>query len=442
MLAWDMRLGKTAAALRAWEATKSLGALLVICPMTVCENWKREAARFCVSSPVVQILKQTKQKVDPAADIVIVNYDKFINTDLRQTLLQNANRGHWGALVLDEAHYLKTAAAERTKHIFGNSKHERHISAPLIKCAKRVWELTGTPMPNHPGELWTHCRHLYPEAIQYQGHTMEEWEFELRYCVLQQTEYGMKIVGGKNLMELKGRLEPYVSRLRERDVYPDGAPVHRRIDSWPLDMGIDHKFPDLPALVTTLHQTYGSFGAIDQFDQATIDAYLRTINAEHDQVATIRRAVGTLKAIAVTLLVREELENGGPKTVVFAHHRDAIETLQKGLQIFKPAVIHGDVTGDARQAEIDRFASDPTCQVFIGQTQASGVGIDLSAASNVVFCEAEWSPGENAQAMARVLGPNQKAPAVLIRFAYLAGSIDEAVARALARKTAMIDQVF
>lgn len=434
MLAWDMRLGKTATALRAWEEAND-GPVLVLCPATARENWRREALRFCRRSPSVQVIDDASRRVDAGADVVVTNYDKLQNPHFRMSLLENARRGQWGALILDEAHYLKTPGSHRTKHVLGG----KGVQAPLISRARRVWELTGTPMPNHPGELWTHCFYLFPQAIQYNGHTMAQWEFEVRYCVLQETDYGVRVVGGRNLGELKRSLSPYVQRLREADVWPDAA-KGRRVDVWPLDVG-GIRYQNLPGLVAKLQQVYGDVAGIDHFDAATLDAYLVAINAERDALATVRRETATLKAVAVSLLVREELENeGSHKTIVFAHHRDAIETLAKGLASFNPAIVHGSTAAGNRQGEIDRFSADPLCRVFIGQIQAAGQAIDLSAGSNVVFVEASWTPGENAQAAARAIGPRQTRP-VWVRFAYLPRSIDENVMRANARKTKMINEV-
>lgn len=408
----------------------------MLCPAVARENWRREALRFCEEPPRVQVVEATNDVLDRGADIVVTNYDKLQNQDLRQILHTNAGRGPWGALILDEAHYLKTPAAKRTQIVLGGAK--RGGIPPLINYARRVWELTGTPMPNHPAELWTHCRYLFPKSIEYQGRPMTLWEFELRYCQLVETDYGMKIVGGKNLGELKEKLKPYLHRLREADVFP-GAAKARRVDVWPLDVGTT-KYPDIPNLVAKLQQVYGDVTRIDHFGQDDIDAYLTAIQAERDNLSIIRRETATLKAVGVVLLVREELESGAPKTLLFAHHRDAIETLSKGLKPFEPAVVHGGTSASARQSEIDRFNVDPTCRVFIGQITAAGQAIDLSAAANVVFVEASWTPGENAQAMARACGPRQTRP-VSVRFAYLPRSIDENVMRANARKTAMINEV-
>jgi SWI/SNF-related matrix-associated actin-dependent regulator 1 of chromatin subfamily A len=240
------------------------------------------------------------------------------------------------------------------------------------------------------------------------------------------------------LPELRQRLAPHINRLKRKDVLTL-PPL--RIDSWPLDMERTSgraAWPDNRNFTAKL----AHYGNVDNFDGATLDAFLACINSNAQHLATLRRETGTLKAIAGSFLLSDELSaTTDQKFVVFAHHKDAIDDCWQGgfssstLQRFRGR--HPDTK---RQGEIDRFNNDPSCRVFIGQLQAAGASINLQAADNVVFIEASWSPGENDQALSRVYRAGQKRP-VLVRFTYLRGSIDEAVNRALARKAAMIAQV-
>lgn len=441
MLAWEMGVGKTAPLVRAWENSRERGPALVLCLASARENWRRECIRFatdCDWPPRVQVLKDKAAPIDPGADIVILNYDKLL---IPQFIKRLRAARRWGALILDEAHVLKTPGAQRTKLVYGGG---HHLQTPLIDHAERVWLATGTPMPNHPAELWTHAWHLWPETLLYQGKPMDLATFELGFCQIRQNKYGYQVTGGKNLAELRDRMAPVISRLKRKDVL-DLPPL--RIDSWPLDAettsGVG-RVPDLPDLLTTLSEKYGPPSSIDCFDLATLNAYLEVAAGSYIPLATLRRETATLKSILTGLLVKEELEQGAPKTVIFAHHREAITTLEKILAGFNPAVIHGGVaTGgktDRRQEQVDKFQNDATCRVFIGQIQAAGTSINLQAGSRVVFVEASWTPGENEQALSRVYRKGQTEP-VLVRFVYLPGSIDEAINRALARKVAMISQV-
>lgn len=435
MLAWEMGVGKTATAIRAWENSIERGPALVLCMASARENWRREALRFATDKdwpPRVQVIKNPADPLDSSADVVITNYDKLLNP-LVAKRFRAAKR--WGVQILDEAHLLKTPGAQRTKLVYGGGHHKQ---TPLIQNAERVWCLTGTPMPNHPAELWTHAWHLWPETLLYNGKPMDLATFELGFCQLHQGKFGMQVVGGKNLAELKERMAPVVHRLKRKDVLTL-PPL--TIDSWPLDgettSGVG-KVPDLPELLGELAHKYGPPAAVECFNLDTLHSYLACIQGTYLPLATLRRETAVLKSIAAAHMVREELEQGAPKTVVFAYHRDAIENLAKVLAPFKPAVIHGGV--DDRDTPQDRFREDPECRVFIGQLTAAGSSINLQAGSRVVFVEASWTPGENEQALSRVYRHGQTEP-VLVRFVYLSGSIDEAVQRALARKTAMIAQV-
>jgi SNF2 family DNA or RNA helicase len=444
MLAWDMGVGKTAPLARAWENSPEHGPMLVLCLASARENWRREILRFTIDPdvpPRVQVIRSSADRVDTLTDAAIVNYDKLLIPQVAKMLRSR----RWGALVLDEAHVLRTADAERTRLVYGlgSAGKGKCRQEPLIKSAARVWAATGTPMPNHPGELWTHARALFPGSIEYRGRPMEQWEFEARYCQVKMSKYGPQIVGGQHLDELRQRMSPYMDRLKRCDVL-SLPPLS--IETWPLDVdatggGIKRPDGDIPELLGTLAERYGSPDKIDTFDAAMLDAYLACIAQAGQFLATIRRETATLKALASGLTLAEELDATSHKVVVFAYHREAIATLEKVLAPYAPAVIHGGIGDRDRVAAIDRFHVDPRCRVFIGQITAAGASINLqNAASEAFFVEASWCPSDNEQAIARVYRNGQTKP-VRVRFAYLHGSIDEPVSRALCRKTAMISQV-
>jgi SWI/SNF-related matrix-associated actin-dependent regulator 1 of chromatin subfamily A len=446
MLAWEMGVGKTAALLRAFECSRELGPALVLCLNTAKENWRREIIKFALDPhwpPKTQVIMSTGAQIAPDTDIVVVNYDKLLNHNMIGTL----RKKRWGVIIIDEAHALKTIDAKRTRAIYGAcglTGVRLGNLVPLADRTDRIWLATGTPIPNHAGELYTHCRTLWPERMQYKGHLMEQWEFEAAFCDIRPTPYGMKVVGGRNLKELRERIEPVVSVIKRKDVL-DLPPL--QIVTWALGAEEQrHEYqrprvPDIPGLLGTLEEKYGSISDIKHFDFATLQVYLACIENAMQLTPTIRRETAQLKAVYTVLTIAEEIENDGQKTVVFAHHREALATLEKGLKRFNPAIIHGGIPEGKRQAEIDRFQTDPKCRVFIGQITAAGSSINLQAATKVIFVEASWTPGDNNQALSRVYRMGQTQP-VVVRFMYLAGSIDEAVSEALLRKMAMIEGVF
>jgi len=156
-------------------------------------------------------------------------------------------------------------------------------------------------------------------------------------------------------------------------------------------------------------------------------------------VATLRRLTGMAKVEPVVEWVREWLEGCDRKIVLFAHHREVIQYLwqffatQTGYHVAK---IDGETVD--RQKQIDHF--NDKARVFIGQNTAAGTGITLTAASDLVLVESSWVPAENAQIAGRIHRIGQK-NGCQVRFATLAGSIDEDIQRAVARKTADISAI-
>jgi SWI/SNF-related matrix-associated actin-dependent regulator 1 of chromatin subfamily A len=103
--------------------------------------------------------------------------------------------------------------------------------------------------------------------------------------------------------------------------------------------------------------------------------------------------------------------------------------------------VHGHTTGPARQRAVDEFQEEEEVQVFVGQIQAAGTGITLTAASQVLIVEQSWVPAENEQAIMRIHRVGQR-NACLARFAVIPGSLDEQIAQANVRKIRTIGGVF
>lgn len=406
LLADEPGLGKTAQAIVAAQASTNspFDMTLVLCPASVVENWKREIKRF---APAI------------AGQFTVLSYDR---ARMRDDL-----RGHeFTALILDEAHYLKSKGAKRTQAVFGKKCDG---VGGLVEKAKNVFLLTGTPMPNNPSELWPMLRAVMPDAIKglKTGKPVAYWPFVYRYCKTVQNYMGHEtIVGGKNLPELRERIAPYILRRKKEDVLKDLPPV--RFDVLPLEGKITIP-KDLAEEVAEQMRVVQ-----EAFEAGGVEA-LKEI-APH--VATLRRLTGMAKLGPTIDWVRDQLEGGMDKIVLFAQHREVVEGL---TYAFWPVAAR--VWGDTkdRQAEVDRFQDDPKVKVFIGQLQAAGTGVTLTAASDLVFVESDWVPANNEQAAMRIHRIGQK-NACTVRFATLAGSIDEQIQKACARKMEDIRALF
>lgn len=332
---------------------------------------------------------------------------------------------YFDVMVGDEIHYLKTKSAQRTKAIYGPKCDG---VGGLVERAKHVFLLTGTPSPNNVSEIWTHLRAVFPEAITAKsGKPMSYWQFVDRFCVTVDNGFGIQIKGGKNLADLKARLAPHVLRRKKEEVLTELPPI--RFDTMPLEVRLDalrEAEANLPEGIAEALARDGVGG----------------LQAIAGHVATWRRMVGELKVRPLAERILEELEGGLQKVVVFAHHRSVLDGLQAALDGKAHALrVSGDTPSGVRDALVQAFQNTPGKCVFLGQIQAAGTGLTLTAASDLIFAEASWVPAENEQAAMRIHRIGQR-NACLVRFATLPGSIDELIMKAVERKMKDIKEVW
>lgn len=418
----EQGLGKTAQAIRAadWLLARRI---VIVCPAAVKENWRREVHAFSVAPRRVDVVEGRKHKFDPTAEVLIVNYDIIATPHI----LSNLRRIGPEVVIIDEAHYLKNPEAKRTKAVLG----PKCDSAGGVIEGARVFALTGTPIPNNVAELWPLLRAIAPDAIRKPGgQPMRKHEFESTYLQTIQTSYGPRVVGSRNLSALREKLKGVALRRLKKDVLPELPPFRVVETTLSPDAAARRSLleaqrePGVDQLMNDLQAANGDPARIADILQAAAPF-----------MPTVRRITGILKAPLVADFVTSELEGGVDKMVVFALHKQVIATLHDTLarRKYRPVVLAGGVSAQARQAAIDSFQSDPGVRVFIGQITAAGTGITLTAASHALFAEMSWVPADNAQAAMRVHRIGQQ-NAVLVRLATLTGSIDEYVAQAVRRK--------
>ncbi|MGN7613068.1 DEAD/DEAH box helicase [Magnetococcales bacterium HHB-1] len=419
LLADEPGLGKTAQAIAASDMIRA-ARILVLCPASARINWQREFIRFQEIKRKVKVIANGKNSLLPHG-VNIISYDLAS----REALFNRLMAMEVDVLILDEAHYLKSRKARRTKAIFGNRCTRK---GGLSEKAKHVYALTGTPAPNNPAELWPMMRALFPAAITVKERALDHWSFVRRFCRTKNNGFGIQILGGKNLPELRERLTPYLIRRKKLDVIKDLPPI--RFESIVLEPG------KLLKELKELEEGSEGEAIREVLQQANGDLSKVAIH-----VALLRRLTGLAKVQPVIDRLKDELEGGLEKIVLFAHHRDVIQGLFDGLSDYKPVSIHGAVPARKRQQAIDNFQNDPSVRIFIGQLSAAGTAITLTAASDALFVESSWVPADNAQAAMRVHRIGQHNP-VLIRFATLAGSLDEQVTAAIRRKTTTLAELF
>ena len=383
-------LGKTIQAIGWLNCHPRTETLLVVCPASLKINWRRELDKWLIS---------------PCVDVTIINYDVLHKLDMTR---------HWDVCIIDEAHAVKNRKAKRTVLC-------KQIQAD-VKLA-----LTGTPILNKPVELWSILNWLAPEIWPKSSFM----RYAYRYCGAYQGKWGMVMDGATHLDELRMHLSYLMTRHLKADVLKQLPPKRRQI----IEISKDGLSADLRA---RLAEATRGIARIEDTYKDDAGALKSALSVAWQDMAALRHEVGLAKVDACLDLIHDAIESSG-KVIVFAHHHDVIAALNDALVDYMPAVIHGDIPVPARQDAVDRFQTDDECKVFIGQIQAAGVGLTLTASSHVIFVELDWTPGIVSQAEDRAHRIGQK-DSVLIQHVVMEGGFDARMVKALVRKQTVIEK--
>jgi SWI/SNF-related matrix-associated actin-dependent regulator 1 of chromatin subfamily A len=421
LLADEERVGKTGAAIIAADYVFAQK-ILVVTTTSGRAVWRRGFAEWSTLGRKVQILGP-KDKLAADTDVAVVAWGSIADPVLLARLLWG-----WDLLIGDEAHYAKNFEAKRTQAFYGRMVGHGALvnSSAIAKSAKRVWLLTATPIPNSPGDLFPMLRALAPERID---GLHDQEDFLNRYTVRKPKKLGnwpgartiMVPVKGRNEAELAQRLEGLWLRRTQKDVGIT-SPVHEIFPLLVSDKMVAQANGDLDRSRVLAAAQAGDTKALDM------------------QLGPIRRLTGEFKARAVVEAVKEEFDCGLDKIVLMHWHTDVGRILREGLGVYGVVGIDGSTLPRDRAAAEERFRSDPSIRVFVGQIQAAGEAIDLSAAAELMFVETSTVPKDMSQASKRITNHGQtRQPRV--RVAVLEGSIDEALQAILLRKWSTIREV-
>lgn len=415
MIADQMGLGKTIQALAVVE-TKEAYPAAIVCPSAVKRNWAREAKKWLPDERTVEVLEGT----DPyptTADVVVMNYailghdvgegdsHEFPWVDaLRQRDLQS--------VTLDESHYAKNRKANRSR---AARRLARDVPVRLL--------LTGTPVLNRPNELIHQLRIM--DRFEEIGRSWTD--FVTRYCNGHKGPYGWDISGASNLEELNRRLRStcYVRR-RKEDVLGE-LPSKRRAE---VTVEIDNRDEYDEARTNLIRWLRENVGP---------DAAESASKAEQlARITHLKKLVARGKLAAARNWIDDFLSTG-EKLVVFAHHREVQGSIYQAFED-RAVRITGGMDSQARQDAVDAFQSDDGVRLLVGSLQAAGIGITLTAASDVAFIELGWTPADHDQAEDRVHRIGQESDSVTAWYLLAEDTIDNHIAALIRDKREVVDQ--
>ena len=403
ILADDMGLGKTTSTIIAALETGSKK-ILIVCPASLKINWQREIENYSDRSVFICEGK----KFSTEHDFVIINYDILKNfhdpKSKELTLLEQCN---FDLVILDEAHMISNAQAQRTKII--NS---------FVKKINRVWLLTGTPMTSRPMNYYNLLSIIESPVAQ-------NWmAYAIRYCQGYQFKAGNRKVwnvsGASNLEELRDRTSKQILRRLKEEVLdlPDKiiTPVYLRLQS--------KEYENL------MGEYY------DWYDKNPDESSSLTV--QFSKLMKVRKVIANEKT-RQTIEFAENILEQGKKVIIFTNFTDSLQTIYQHFG--KQAVyLDGSCSNSVRQQAVDQFQNEEKIKVFVGNLKAAGVGLTLTSAEVVIMNDLSFVPAEHAQAEDRAYRYGQKSN-VLVYYPLYENTIEGAIYDILNTKKQIIRTV-
>jgi superfamily II DNA or RNA helicase len=430
-LADDMGLGKTAmvlglvqaehAAARSRRSRRRPGPTLVVCPTSVVGNWQREAERFTPALSVHVHHGATRARSDTftsqvkGADIVVTSYSLV---DRDRAALSGVR---WGRVVLDEAQNVKNPEAKQTKAV-------RAIQAP------RRLALTGTPVENHLGELWSIMEVLNPSLLG------SPKAFRERFAVPIERYHEEDAAD-----RLRTLTRPFILRRLKTD--------RSIIDDLPekLEMKV---LCNLTREQATLYQAVveemllrieGSEGI--ERRGLVLAAMLRlkqVCNHPAHYLGDGSSLAGRSGKLERTVEVLEEVLEVGERALVFTQYAEMGAMLRSHLQQrlgCQVAFLHGGVPRRQRDAMVHEFQDEEgDVSVMVLSLKAGGTGLNLTAANHVVHFDRWWNPAVENQATDRAFRIGQRRD-VQVRKLVCVGTLEDRIDQMIEAKRQLAERI-
>ncbi len=405
----DCGTGKSLQAL-SYIVHEKISKTLIICPCSVKFSWENEVKKWSSLKSFI-----INNKTDFTIDIFNENQVFVINYDILKKFFTQLTNFRFECLIIDECQYAKSIKSLRSK-----------LTKQIAKKITKVILLTGTLMLSRPVELFNPLNILDPFV-------WNDWHyFTKKYCDGHDTYFGYDVSGSSNIDELKERISKYYIRHTKEEVLKD-LPEKVFIDM-PMELDNDSRFEyDL---------------ALSSFIE-----YLREVKEKND--IEIRKSLqaeklvrlGELRRVATNgkiKIIEELIQNiidTEQKCLVFSSYNEPLEKLKEKFGD-SAVILTGKTPEFLRKGIVDAFQNNPKVKIFLSGFQSGGVGINLTASNNVIFCDLPWNPADMVQAYSRAHRIGNKADSINIYQVIARDTIDSKMKEILDRKQALIDKIF
>lgn len=400
LVADEMGLGKTVQVLAWIRLHPEVRPAIIVVPASLKTNWFRESTKWLDDEDIYIV---NSKSFETGHSIYIINYDilskhidNIINLDPK-------------ILVLDESHYIKNVKAQRTKAVIKISENIPH----------RIL-LTGTPILNRPAELFQQLNIIDP--LTYNNF----FKYGSRYCGAYRTQYGWDFSGASNKEELNEKLKSLMIRRKKDQVLTELPAKRRTIIPLPISNSAEYRKASL-GFLKYLEEVYG------KDKRAAAEKAEELVRYEELKQLSVKG-----KMSSIYNWIDDFLETG-EKLVIFAHHTEIIEQIVNKYS-YVAVKLTGSMNTEDRQESIDKFMNQDNIKLFVGNIRAAGVGITLTASSNVAFIELPWTPSELVQAEDRVHRIGQR-DSVNVYYLVAEETVEVDVATILTEKAEVIDKI-
>ncbi len=420
ILADDMGLGKTVQTLAFLASQKARGGLsgpaLVIAPTSLMGNWQREAAQF---TPTLKVLllhgpgrRRHFQHIG-AHDLVLTTYP-LLPRDHEALLEQR-----YSILVLDEAQVVKNPKSQAAQVV-------RRIKADQRLC------LTGTPMENHLGELWTQFDFLMP------GFLGDQKSFSRLYRtpIEKNGDTGVQA-------RLARRVAPFMLRRRKDEVEKDLPKKTEIVRNVPLGKAQAGLYESIRLTMEKKVRDAVASKGLARSHITILDALLKLRQVCCDPRLVKLKAAAKVKQSAklemLMGLLPEMLEEGR-RILLFSQFTTMIGLIEKELGARN--IRYSKLTGQTRKRDeaIRRFTQGEA-DVFLISLKAGGVGLNLTAADTVILYDPWWNPAAESQAMDRAHRIGQDKPVFVYKL-LTEGTVEERILALQEKKKALAESVY
>ena len=412
ILADDMGLGKTAQALAHLLLEKESGRLdrpaLVILPTSLVFNWMNEAARF---APTLSLLalqgadRKSRFSEIPKHDVVLTTYPLLWRDAAALT------RHAYHMLILDEAQTVKNARSKGAEVV-------RRIEARHRLC------LTGTPLENHLGELWSQFDFLLPGFLGDSNAFTKYW----RNPIEKQGD-----AQRRNL--LAQRIRPFILRRRKEEVAPELPPKTIILRKVELAGSQRDLYETVRAAMDTMVREEIASKGFGRSQIVILDALLKLRQVCCDPrlvKALVAQRVKERAKLDLLMTMLPELVDEGRRILIFSQFTAMLALIEN--EVRRAGIDYTLLTGDTvdRETVVRRFQSGEV-PVFLISLKAGGVGLNLTAADTVIHYDPWWNPAVENQATDRAHRLGQDKPVFVYKL-IVAGSIEEKILALQERK--------